>query len=104
MASLNSTTGGGLAKYVGATVETLSASMTRGTPVARTGYSPSSVRIKNIPQNKAAIDQFAALASTGRVANERLSYEIELECVGLNRTITIGSVDKPNVRANMVRC
>ena len=49
MASLNSTTGGGLAKYVGATVETLSASMTRGTPVARTGYSPSSVRIKNIP-------------------------------------------------------
>lgn len=101
MAALNTTTGGGLAKYVGATVETLSGSMTRGTPVPRTGFSPSSVRIKNTPENRAAIDQFAALASTGRVANERLSYEIELECVGLNRTITIGSVDKPNVRANM---
>lgn len=101
MASLNTTTGGGLAKYVGATVETLTGSMTRGTPVSRTGFSPSSVRIQNTPENRAAIDQFAALASTGRVANERLSYEIELECVGLNRTITIGSVDKPNVRANM---
>ena len=101
MAALNTTTGGGLAKYVGATVETLSGSMTRGTPVPRTGFSPSSVRIKNTPENRAAIDQFAALASTGRVANERLSYEIELECVGLNRAITIGSVDKPNVRANM---
>jgi hypothetical protein len=101
MAALNTTTGGGLAKYVGATVETLSGSMTRGAPVPRTGFSPSSVRIKNTPENRAAIDQFAALASTGRVANERLSYEIELECVGLNRAITIGSVDKPNVRANM---
>ena len=76
MASLNTTTGGGLAKYVGATVETLSASMTRGTPVSRTGFSPSSVRIKNIPENKAAIDQFAALAPTGRVANEKVSSEI----------------------------
>ena len=36
MAALNTTTGGGLAKYVGATVETLSGSMTRGTPVPRT--------------------------------------------------------------------
>lgn len=101
-ARLSSTTPGQLAKYVGATVEILTASMTRGTPVFRsTSKTATSVRIKNIPQNKAAINLFATLASTGRRANEKESYEIQLECQGSNKIIRIGSVDKPNVNANM---
>lgn len=101
MAKLNTTTPGGLAKYVGATVETLSSSMTRGVSVLRTGSTPSSVRIKNTEENRNALRSFTTLGSSGRPASERQAYDLELECVGLSRKITIGSIDKPNVRANM---
>jgi hypothetical protein len=100
MASLRSTTAGQLAKYVGSTVETITNSMISGSPVYRSGSSPSTVYVLNNAQNKAIIDQFVSLGSSGRPALERQSYELQLSCRN-NKVITIGSIDKPTVRANL---
>ena len=99
MASLGSTTSGQLSKYVGATVETVSNSMDKGFPVGRTG-SPSTVYILNNDQNKIAIENFIRLASSGKPALERESYAIQLDCKQ-NKKITFGSINKPNVSANL---
>lgn len=100
MSALRSTTSGQLAKYVGATVETISNSMVKGSAVYRSGSSPSSVYILNNKENKETIQQFISLGSSGKPLLERQSYELQLLCKN-NKTITIGSIDKPNVRANL---
>lgn len=99
MAALNSTTGGQLSKYVGATVESVTNSMDKGFPVYRSG-TPSSVYVINNSENKLAVENFARLGSTGKSQLEREAYSIELICKQ-NKVITFGSINKPNVSANM---
>lgn len=100
MARLSSTTPGQLAKYVGATVETLSNSMLASVGIAREGR-PSSVVLSNNPFNKAQIDRFVELGSTSNSSNEREAYKLRLDVRGTNKEITIGSIEKPNIRVNM---
>lgn len=101
MASLSNTSSGGLAKYVGATVQSITISMEKGISIPRTGFSPSTVIVKNTQANRNTLNTFVTLASSGRVVNEREAYALELECRNLKRPISMGSIDKPNVRANM---
>jgi hypothetical protein len=99
MATLRDTTRGQLAKYVGATVETISNSMSKNTPVGRDGV-PSSVYVINNDKNKKVVESFISLASSGKYDMEKQSYDLQLECKN-NKTITIGSINKPNVSANL---
>lgn len=100
MATLRTTTAGQLAKYVGATVETISNSMLKGGPVYRSGSTPSTVYVLNTQENKDTLDQFIRLGASGKSALERQSYELQLICRN-NKIITIGSINKPTVRANL---
>lgn len=100
MSALRTTTSGQLAKYVGATVETISNSMIKGSMVHRSGSSPSSVFVLNNNENKSVVEQFIKLGSSGKVSLERQAYELQLFCKD-NKVITIGSIDKPNVKANL---
>lgn len=99
MAALNSTTGGQLSKYVGATIESVTNSMVKGSLIYRSG-SPSTVYILNTNENKIALDNFSRLASSGKPQLEREAYNIQLSCKK-NKIITFGSINKPNVSANM---
>ncbi len=100
MATLRTTSAGQLAKYVGATVETISNSMMNGGPVYRSGSSPSTVYVLNTQENKDTLDQFIRLGASGKTALEKQSYELQLICKN-NKIITIGSINKPTVRANL---
>jgi hypothetical protein len=100
MAALRTTSAGQLAKYVGATVETISNSMLKGGPVYRSGSTPSTVYVLNNQENKDTLEQFIRLGASGKSPLERQSYELQLICRN-NKIITIGSVNKPTVRANL---
>lgn len=99
MAVLRDTTRGQLAKYVGATVETISNSMSKNTPVSREGV-PSSVYVISNDSNKRTLETFISLASSGKGAMEIQAYDLKLECKN-KKIITIGSINKPNVSANL---
>lgn len=98
MATLNSTSPGQLGKYVIPTVQKLNTSMQKGTPVSR--GSGKSYRIKNNQNNINAINEFSRLGSDPKQQKVALSLLLETTDTK-TKTITIGSIDKPNIKYNL---
>ena len=97
MAVLRSTSKGQLAKYVMPTLQMLEEAMKKGTPVKR-GSSPSMV-LKKSPANVAALKEWALIG--GIIARQADALAIPLEVTNTKqKTITIGSIDKPNININ----
>ena len=98
MATLSSTSPGQLGKYVIPTVEKLNTAMTKNLAVTR-GASKS-YRIKNNQTNIDAIKQFSQIGTVP--SQQRAALTIELETTDTKvRHITIGSIDKPNIKYNL---
>ena len=98
MAVLSSTSPGQLGKYVLPTVEKLNQAMKSQTAVSR--GSGKSYRIKNSKANVNAISEFARLGSVAKDQKSALSIELETTD-SKTKTITIGSIDKPNIKYNL---
>ena len=100
MAVLNSTSPGQLSKYVIPTVQKLDIAMKKGTSVSR--GSSKSQRLKNNAANANALKEFARIGSDPRQQKEAL--KIPLEVMDTKQGfITIGSVDKPNIKFHKIR-
>jgi len=98
MAILNSTSPGQLSKYVIPTVEKLNTAMTKGLPISR--GSSKSYKIKNNQTNINAIKEFAKIGPVA--AQQKNALSIPLETTDSKATsITIGSIDKPNIKYNL---
>lgn len=98
MAILNSTSPGQLGKYVIPTVQKLNTSMKKGTPLGR--GSARSYRIKNNQTNINAINEFSRLGSDPKQQKAALSIPLETTDSKVT-TISIGSIDKPNIKYNL---
>ena len=98
MAILNSTSPGQLGKYVVPTVERLNLAMKKQTSLSRGGSK--SYRIKNSPANIAAINEFSRIGSDPK--QQKVALSIQLETTDSKvKTISIGSIDKPNIKYNL---
>lgn len=98
MAVLSSTSPGQLGKYVIPTVQKLNTFMQKGTPVSRGGSR--SYRIKNNQNNINAINEFSRIGSDPK--QQKLALSIQLETTDTKtKTISIGSIDKPNIKYNL---
>ena len=98
MAVLNSTSPGQLGKYVIPTIQKLDSAMKKGTSVSR--GSSKSHRLKNNQNNVNALKEFSRLGSDPR--QQKAALSIPLEVMDTKQgTITIGSVDKPNIKYNL---
>lgn len=98
MAVLSSTSPGQLGKYVLPTVEKLNQAMKSQSPVSR--GSGKSYRIKNNQANIDAIKEFGRIG--GSAKDQKLALSLQLETTDSKvKTITIGSVDKPNIKYNL---
>ena len=97
MAVLNSTSKGQLGKYVIPTAEMLQDAMAKGTPVRR-GTKRSMV-LKKTPANINAIKEWGNIGSIPQRQSEALSILLEVKDTK-QKTITIGSIDKPNININ----
>lgn len=98
MAQLSSTSPGQLGKYVIPTVEKINLAMKKGTPLSR--GSSRSMRIKNSPQNIAAVSEFARIGVIAAKQKEALSIQLET-LDPKTKTISIGTIDKPNIKYNL---
>ena len=98
MASLSSTSPGQLGKYVIPTVQKLNDAMKRRTSLGR--GSGKSYSIKNNPANVAAINQFSRIGSSPGSQKEALAISLETTDTKVKQ-ITIGSIDKPNIKYNL---
>ena len=98
MASLSSTSPGQLGKYVIPTVQKLNDAMKRRTPIGR--GSGKSYAIKNSPANVAAISEFSRIGSVPKQQKEALAIPLETTDTKVKQ-ITIGSIDKPNIKYNL---
>ena len=98
MAVLSSTSPGQLGKYVLPTVEKLNTAMKSQTAVSR--GSGKSYKIKNNQNNINAIKEFGRLGSSAK--DQKLALSLQLETTdNKTKTITIGSIDKPNIKYNL---
>ena len=98
MAVLSSTSPGQLGKYVLPTVEKLNQAMKSQSPVSR--GSSKSYRIKNNQANINAVKEFSRIGSDAKQQKTALSIPLETTDTKV-KTITIGSVDKPNIKYNL---
>lgn len=98
MAILNSTSPGQLPKYVLPTVQKLNDAMKRRSPLSR--GSAKSYAIKNNPANVAAINEFSRIGSNPKMQKDALAIPLETTDTKV-KAITIGSIDKPNIKYNL---
>ena len=98
MATLSSTSPGQLGKYVLPTVQKLNDAMKRRTPLSR--GSGRSYTIKNNPANTAAINEFSRIGSVPKQQKAALAIPLETTDTKVKQ-ITIGSIDKPNIKYNL---
>jgi len=98
MAALSSTSPGQLGKYVIPTVQKLNDAMKRRTSLGR--GSGKSYAIKNTPANVAAIKEFSRIGSSPKSQKEALAISLQTTDTKVP-TITIGSIDKPNIKYNL---
>jgi len=98
MAVLSSTSPGQLGKYVIPTVQKLNDAMKRRTNLGR--GSGKSYAIKNTPANVAAIKEFSRIGSSPKSQKEALAISLQTTDTKVP-TITIGSIDKPNIKYNL---
>jgi len=98
MAVLSSTSPGQLGKYVIPTVQKLNDAMKRRTSLGR--GSGKSYAIKNTPANVAAIKEFSRIGSSPKSQKEALAISLQTTDTKVP-TITIGSIDKPNIKYNL---
>ena len=98
MAVLNSTSPGQLGKYVIPTIQKLNDAMEKGTSLSR--GSAKSHRLKKTPANLATIVEFQKLGSNSKNQKAALSLTLEVQDTK-QKTITIGSIDKPNIKYNL---
>ena len=98
MAVLNSTSPGQLGKYVIPTIQKINSAMSSGTSVGR--GSSKSQRIKNTQANINALNEFARIGNIPK--QQKVALAIPLEVMDpKQKTITIGSIDKPNIKYNL---
>ncbi len=97
MAVLNSTSPGQLGKYVLPTLQMLEDAMKSATPVKR--GSSNSMILKKSAANVAALQEWGNIGSTASKQKEALAIPLEVTNTK-QKTITIGSIDKPNVNIN----
>lgn len=98
MAVLSSTSPGQLGKYVIPTVQKLNNAMKSRSILSR--GSGKSYAIKNTPANVAAINEFSRIGSQPKTQKQALSITLETTDTKVP-TITIGSIDKPNIKYNL---
>ena len=98
MAVLSSTSPGQLSKYVLPTVEKLNSAMKSQTSLSR--GSGKSYKIKNSQANINAINEFGRIG--GNAKDQKMALSLQLETTdSKTKTITIGSIDKPNIKYNL---
>lgn len=98
MAVLSSTSPGQLPKYVLPTVQKLQDAMKRRSLLSR--GSSKSYAIKNNATNVAAVNEFSRIGSDPR--QQKVALAIQLETTDIKvKTISIGSIDKPNIKYNL---
>jgi hypothetical protein len=98
MAVLSSTSPGQLGKYVIPTVQKLNDAMKRRAAIGR--GSGKSYTIKNTPANVASINEFSRIGSQPKTQKQALAITLETTDSKVP-TITIGSIDKPNIKYNL---
>ena len=98
MAVLSSTSPGQLGKYVIPTVQKLNDAMKRRTSLGR--GSGKSYTIKNTPANVASINEFSRIGSSPKAQKQALAITLQTTDTKVP-TITIGSIDKPNIKYNL---
>ena len=98
MAILKSTSPGQLGKYVVPTIEKINNAMKTGTPISR--GSSRSFRVKNNAANVAAVSEFGRIGSQPNMQSAALGILLEVTDTK-QKVITIGSIDKPNIKYNL---